>query len=109
MKYRTIAIDCDDVLVSTVTSILAHYNKTYGTIIALEQLYPKDPVVWGIDDYYVATERVHAYLDMPEYQNMPPFKEAIAVASEHSLAYSNLSNLPISLARLPVPKRRYAR
>ena len=86
-NYASIAIDCDDVLVPTASAILAHYNKTYGTHIALEQLYSKDPKVWAVETYEQAVERVHAFLDTPEYQNVPPFKGAITVIAELAKKY----------------------
>lgn len=84
---RIIAIDCDDVLVPTAPAILTHYNKTYGMHITLDQLYSKDLAVWGTKTHEEAIERVHAYLDTPEYQNMPPFEEAIDVLTKLSKKY----------------------
>lgn len=75
-RIRTLAIDCDDVLVPTAQSILAHYKKTYGTHITLEQLYSKEPAVWGVQNYDDAVKRVQAYLDTPEYQNLPPIRRS---------------------------------
>jgi 5'(3')-deoxyribonucleotidase len=86
-NYHTIAIDCDDVLVPTTQSIIDHYNKTYGTSIPLEQLYSKDPAVWGVQDYNEAVHRVQVYLISPEYLNLPPFKEAIDVIAQLSKRY----------------------
>lgn len=79
MQPKIIAIDCDDVLVPTAPAILAYCNKTYGTHITLEQLYSKDSAVWGVQNYDDAVKRVQAYLDTSEYQNLPPFEEAIEV------------------------------
>jgi 5'(3')-deoxyribonucleotidase len=87
MQHLIIAIDCDDVLVPTATAILAHYNKTYGANITLPQLYSKDPAVWKVDDYADAVKRVQAYLNTPEYLNLPPFKEAIDVLAKLSKRY----------------------
>ena len=88
MNYRTIAIDCDDVLIPTAPAILAHYNKTYGTSIALAQLYSKDLSLWKTDTHEQAIERVHAYLTTTEYLQLPPFQEAIEVIVGLSKKYT---------------------
>jgi uncharacterized HAD superfamily protein len=77
MKKQIIAIDCDDVLVPTAPMILAHYNSTYGTAIALKDFYSNELSVWGVEDGTIARDRVDAYLETEEYQNATPFIEAI--------------------------------
>jgi 5'(3')-deoxyribonucleotidase len=71
MKKQIIAIDCDDVIVASAPAILDHYNKTYGTDIAIEDFYGEELAA------YPATERVDEYLASEEYKNLPPLQEAI--------------------------------
>lgn len=77
MNKPVIAIDCDDVIVGTAPAIIAHYNATYGTNAQLSDYYGLDVSVWGTDDA-TAIARVHKYQLTPEFQQAPPFKEAIA-------------------------------
>lgn len=88
MNYRTIAIDCDDVLVDTAASVINHYNKTYNTDLTIGETYSNDPARWGVNDRQTATDRVDAFMQSEEYLNVPPFKEAIAAIKQLSKHYS---------------------
>lgn len=79
LTIKTIAIDCDDVIVATAPAILRYYNQTYGTNIALPDFYSTDPGVWGVKEYAEAIRRVEAYLKSEEYQNLAPFEDAIEI------------------------------
>ena len=79
MRRRTIAIDCDDVIVATAPAILKYYNEQYGSKLELRDLYSPDLTKWAADDKETAVERVESFLKTPEYQNMKPFQEAIEV------------------------------
>jgi uncharacterized HAD superfamily protein len=87
MKYHTIAIDCDDVIVGTASLTLNHYNKMYGTHLALKDMYSKDLKVWGVTDDATAIARVEAYQKTNEYQNALPFHEAIEATRRLSKQY----------------------
>jgi 5'(3')-deoxyribonucleotidase/dephospho-CoA kinase len=87
LKYHTIAVDCDDVLVETAPLILDHYNKTYGTQLELKDMYSKDLKVWGVPDAATAIERVEGYLKTDEYRNAPPLQEAIAATKRLAKYY----------------------
>ena len=86
MNKPVIALDCDDVIVGTAPAIVAHYNATYGTSAKLSDYYGLDATVWGTDDA-TAIERVHKYQLTPEFQDMPPFREAIAAIRQLSAKY----------------------
>ncbi|HJQ09334.1 MAG TPA: hypothetical protein VJ836_07690 [Candidatus Saccharimonadales bacterium] len=79
MKKLKIAVDCDDVIVPTAPLILKHYNKTYGTKIALKDFYSNDLAVWDTPDNATAIQRVEAYIATDEYQRAEPFLEAVRV------------------------------
>ena len=71
-----VAIDCDDVIISTAPNIINHYNLTYGTNIELKDYYSNDEQLWGADrNTFMA--RIHNYLSTPEYQSLKPFQDAI--------------------------------
>lgn len=84
MKRLKIAIDCDDVVVPTASLILNHYNKTYGTSIALKDFYSRDLTIWEVSDSQVAVKRVEDYMTGEEYQTASPFLDAIEVIRELS-------------------------
>ena len=50
MKRLVIAVDCDDVLVSTAPYFVDTYNNTYGTSGTLEYAHSPDPSVWGASE-----------------------------------------------------------
>src|SRR5689334_19284206 len=78
-KRLVIAIDCDDVLVEAVPSILDWYHQTYGIKIPLAKVYSKDLSVWGVEHDDEAIERVNDYLRSDTYMQLPPVQEAIEV------------------------------
>lgn len=81
MHKPVIAIDCDDVIVGTAPAVIANYNATYGTSVLLSDYYGLDVSVWGTDDA-TAIKRVQEYQMTAEFQQMPPFKEAIDVITK---------------------------
>lgn len=87
MKNKpVIAIDCDDVIISTAPNIIDHYNLTYGTNIELKDYYSNDEQIWGADRNTFMT-RVYTYLSTPEYQSLKPFQDALATIRELSNSY----------------------
>jgi len=79
-KRLVIAIDCDDVVVESSPSIVAWYNKQYGTTLHLSDLYKHDAddlPAWGVTSRDEAINRVNEYLSTDEYAQLPPTREAI--------------------------------
>lgn len=87
MKYHIIAIDCDDVLVSTSPLIVSNYNKTYGTTLDLSDMYKVNLEHWGVTKDTEAIERVAKYMESDEYRSAPPFQDAITTIQELSKHY----------------------
>lgn len=81
MSKTIVAIDCDDVIVGTAPAVIANYNALYGTNARLSDYYGLDVSVWGTDDA-TAIKRVQEFQMTPEFQQMPPFKEAIDVIAQ---------------------------
>ena len=81
MSKTIVAIDCDDVIVGTTPAVIANYNALYGTNVLLSAFYGLDDSVWGTDDA-TAIKRVQEFHMTPEFQQMPPFKEAIEVIAQ---------------------------
>lgn len=86
MSKPILAIDCDDVLVGTAPYILAAYNAEHGTNIQLKDFYSNNDAVWGVTDD-IATARVNAYLNTPEYHGVAPFQEAVSALTRLSTRY----------------------
>jgi uncharacterized HAD superfamily protein len=84
MKKRTIAVDCDDVIVETAPLIIEHYNQAYGTELELKDTYSHDLARWDAPDIATAVRRIETYLGTEEYQNIAPFIEAIEVIQDLS-------------------------
>ncbi|QQG51243.1 MAG: hypothetical protein HZB75_01935 [Candidatus Saccharibacteria bacterium] len=87
MTKLIIAIDCDDVIVGSAPYILQHYNTTYGTNLDISDFYSEDLTLWGTTSRAEAIKRVDDYLMTDEYQQLPPFREAIDVARELAKHY----------------------
>jgi FMN phosphatase YigB (HAD superfamily) len=82
MRRLVIAIDCDDVLVSTGEMTIAAYNRKYGTKLTPEFYYDKATLAtWGTDDDSLAIERVMEYERSPEYALIRPVQETVDVVN----------------------------
>lgn len=89
-RRLVIAIDCDDVLVPSVHSLLEGYNSMFGARVAVEHFYePATVATWGTDDDDLARRQFERYLKSENYTPAQPFAEAIdivaALAKEHEL------------------------
>lgn len=62
MHKRTIAVDCDDVLISTAPKALYYYNQLYGTTVPLKDFYTLDPSLWGVPDTTVSVARINTII-----------------------------------------------
>lgn len=67
MRKRTIAVDCDDVIVATAPATLKYYNEHYGTQLELKDFYSEDLTKWMADDDAMAVERLEKFLHSSEY------------------------------------------
>lgn len=83
-----IAIDCDEVLVPTVSYFVTEYNRLYGTNITEEQAYLRDDPAWGADQEEVR-RRVGLLFLSEEYAAAEPFADAVRsvkqLARQHEL------------------------
>lgn len=83
MKRLVIAIDCDDVLLTTAPHLVNFYNNTYGTTLELRHMYnPVEIAAWGTDAEDVAITRIHEFLRTEEHAAIAPNPEAIAAVKE---------------------------
>jgi 5'(3')-deoxyribonucleotidase len=87
MKYRAIAIDCDDVVVETAQCIVDYYNKTYGTKLAFGDIYTKDLQRLNVPDIATAIGRMEVYLESEDCRLLSPSGEAIAVMKRLARRY----------------------
>ena len=71
MKRLVIAVDCDDVLVSTAPYFVDTYNNTYGTSGTLEYAHSPDPSVWGASEE-VIIERWYGMTRTDGYKGLSP-------------------------------------
>ena len=78
MKRLVIAVDCDDVLVSTSPYFVDTYNNTYGTSATLEYAHSPDPSVWGASDE-VVLERWSGIKRTDGYKGLSPDPDEVKV------------------------------
>jgi uncharacterized HAD superfamily protein len=76
-KKLVIAVDVDDVMIETSSLLIAYYNKTYGTNVGLENMYPNDLHPWGVSDKAAWVTRVETYLATEEFRSVPPSRETV--------------------------------
>jgi uncharacterized HAD superfamily protein len=76
-KRRTIAIDCDDVIIATSPYVVGKYNEAYGTQATLDDVYADNLAVWQVASVERLVARMEAFLDTDEFQQVAPFIEAI--------------------------------
>lgn len=87
-KKSVIAIDIDDVIIETSPHLVTYYNRTFGTNVAVKDMYPSNLRPWGVSDKAAWVKRVEAYLATEEFQSISPSPET--VASLVRLARSNV-------------------
>lgn len=90
MKKLVIAIDCDDVLITTSPHLVEYYNKTYGTALELRHMYNgAELTAWGTDSQEVAVRRIQDFSRTDEHAALEPDQEAIdavkQLAQDHEL------------------------
>lgn len=73
-----IAVDCDDVLVSTSPFFVDLYNKTYGTNGTLEHAHFASPDVWKADEQTIL-DRWYAMTEHEDYKKLAPTAQEVAV------------------------------
>lgn len=79
----TVAIDIDDVLVSTAPLIFDFYNKTYGTSLTLADYYHHENADdWGAKDFEEAIARVHRLISSPNFLRRKPVQQVVAIMQE---------------------------
>ena len=78
MKRLVIAVDCDDVLVSTAPYFVDTYNNTYGTSGTLEYAHSPDPSVWGASEE-VIVERWFGMTRTDGYKGLSPDPDEVKV------------------------------
>jgi 5'(3')-deoxyribonucleotidase len=71
VRRLVIAVDCDDVLVSTTPFLVDAYNKTYGTNAGLAQARDASAEVWG-DEEDVVLRNWAALCETDEYKSLSP-------------------------------------
>lgn len=84
MKRLIIAVDCDDVLISTTPFFVDLYNRTYGTKATLAQINDSNPDIWQASEQ-LQDERWFAMTEHDEYKNLAPNPRAVEVLNRLSL------------------------
>ena len=74
---KSIAVDCDDVIVNTALPMLDHYNRTYGTRVELKDFYTNDLSLWNSPDEATAVRRFDMFGQSPEFFKLTPTQAAI--------------------------------
>ena len=81
MRRLVIAVDCDDVLVSTTPFFVDAYNKKYGTNAELAQARDASAEVWG-DEEEVVLKKWAALCETEEYKSLSPDPREAAILRE---------------------------
>jgi 5'(3')-deoxyribonucleotidase len=85
VRRLVIAIDCDDVLLPSSESIVAHYHREYGTNVHLDNFYERDPAQWGVESLDDVYERIRLYFQSDAFpQEVKPFDDAVRAVRELS-------------------------
>lgn len=82
MRKLVIAVDCDDVIVSTAPATLDYYNHKYGTNVPLRDFYSNDLSLWKAPDNDTAVRRFNEFIESEEFFDLAPTKEAIGVLQD---------------------------
>lgn len=84
---HTIAVDIDEVIASFVPALCAFHNRVYGTELTAADFFSYTfREVWGVDEDE-STARVRAFLDSPEFAELPPIAGARDVLTKHAAAF----------------------
>jgi 5'(3')-deoxyribonucleotidase len=82
-KKLVIAIDCDDVLITTSPHLVDYYNKTYGTALELRHIYNGAELkAWGTDRQEVAVSRIQDFSLTDEHAAIQPDAKSIVAVKE---------------------------
>ena len=81
MRRLVIAVDCDDVLVSTTPFLVDAYNKTYGTNATLAQARDASASVW-LDPEEKVIEQWAALCETEEYKQLGPDAQEALILKE---------------------------
>ena len=84
MNKPTIALDIDDVLVSTAGEIIDAYNAKWNTRLKLADWYSDVGPQWGTPDKAVAIRRVNEYIESDAYFDLVPVRDAALALKELS-------------------------
>lgn len=91
-KRLVIAIDCDDVLITTARHILDYYNERFGTQVGFEHFYDTSDSsldIWGVASRDEAIQRVAQFLHSDKHAEIAPDPEVIlaikSLARQHEL------------------------
>jgi 5'(3')-deoxyribonucleotidase len=82
MKRLVIAVDCDDVLVSTTPFFVDAYNRTHGTNVTLDKAHSNDEH-WQTDRKTLEA-RLAALMETDEYKQLRPIDIGVEVLTELS-------------------------
>ncbi len=84
-----IAIDCDDVLISTTPYLVDEYNRLYKTHVTIGGSHDSGSGAWGSEDKKVILGRLTDIQASKEYAVLQPFDDAISavrrLAAHHEL------------------------
>lgn len=83
MRRLVIAVDCDDVLVSTTPFFIDSYNQKYGTKVTLADAHSLTDEVWGGDvDVETILARLNAFMDTEPYRELGTSLEEAEILRE---------------------------
>lgn len=83
-RKLVIAVDCDDVLVPGVETLLSTYNRRYNTAVRLENAYNPDSPEWGVsrEKIFSRFRDIHLSDDFPHSDPLEETQEVVRRLSE---------------------------
>lgn len=84
---KSIAVDCDDVIVNTAVPTLDYYNRMYGTRVELKDFYSNDLSLWDAPDEATAVRRFDIYVQSSEFFELVPTQAAVETLGELAKYY----------------------
>ena len=84
IQKRIIAVDCDDVLISTAPAVLEYYNKTYGAQVPLEDFYTDRPSLWNAPDTITSVNRINDFMESEAFRPLPTSDTTLAILQQLS-------------------------
>lgn len=108
MSRLIIAVDCDDVLISSTELLITEYNRQYGTSIPLEQAHDHGLEKWAATDKQEVIDRL---TKIQEAYSAKPLQGAVSILShlgkDHELHVITARPIELELVTLKLVEEQF--